>query len=104
MSAQPIQKFGNIYFHDFTQSMSMIYHDLNIPNAAADTTANGIVVMFEGDATGDQQINSLDLGQIMLEYFTSGYSATDTNLDGVTNSLDVGRAMQNYFIRSHVPR
>lgn len=104
MSAQPIQVFGNTYFHDFSQGLSGIYNDLGIPNAQAAVTANGIVVLSEGDVSGDQQINSLDLGQIIREYFSQGYYQTDINLDGVINSIDVARAMKNYFMQSHVPR
>lgn len=104
MSSQPIQKFGNTYYHDFSQNIGALYSDPTIPNAHAGQTSNGIVVLYEGDVTGDSQVNSLDLGEIIRNYFSSGYLETDINLDGVINSLDVARAMENYFTQSHVPR
>ncbi len=104
MSAQPLQKFGNVYFHDFTEGMTAVYQDLTVPNQAAVLIPGGISLLYEGDATGDGQVNSLDLGQVMTQYFNSGAFITDVNLDGVINSLDVARSMRNYFKRTHVPR
>jgi hypothetical protein len=103
MSAQPLQKHGNLYFHDFTDGSNSVYTDPTIPNSPARTLPGGITVLYQGDATGDAQINSLDLGKVLLEYFNTGSTTTDINLDGVTNSLDVARAMGNYFIISHIP-
>lgn len=84
--------------------MGSIYNNISIPNQQAGLTSNGVVVLYEGDVTGDQQINSLDLGQIIQQYFSTGYNQTDINLDGVINSLDVARSMENYFMQSHIPR
>lgn len=61
-------------------------------------------MLFEGDATGDSQINAVDLGQIMNRYFNIGFDGADINMDGVTNALDVGRTLDNYFMQGHVPR
>lgn len=101
MSAAPVQKYGKVFYHDFSQANG-IYNDPNNPNPAA-VNISGTTLLYQGDATGDAQINSLDLGQVMLNYFSSGSNATDINLDGVVNSLDIGRSMQNYFKQSHVP-
>lgn len=104
MSSQPLQKFGNVYYHDFTAGLSNIYQDLSLPTQPAMVITGGKSLLFEGDATGDELINSLDLGQVLLTYFNTGLFHTDVNMDGIVNSLDVARAMQNYFKRSHVPR
>jgi hypothetical protein len=104
MSAGAVTKYGNVFHHDFSQGLSGLYQDVNVANPAAAVGAGGISLLIEGDATGDQQINSLDLGTIMQQYFNLGREASDTNLDGVINSLDVGRTMRNYFKQSHVPK
>jgi hypothetical protein len=104
MSSQPLQKYGNVYYHDFTAGISSIYEDLSLPNQPAVVLPGGKTLLFEGDATSDELINSLDLGQVLQHYFNTGISSKDVNMDGVVNSIDVGRAMQNYFKRSHVPR
>jgi len=104
MSAQPLQQYGKLFYHDFTQGSGSIYRDFSIPNAAAELIPGGITLLYEGDATSDGQDNSLDLGQVMQQYFQAGSASQDINLDGVVNSLDVGRSMRNYFKRTHVPK
>ncbi|MFK7973103.1 MAG: SdrD B-like domain-containing protein, partial [Bacteroidia bacterium] len=104
MTATPMKRYGNVFFADFTKSLNDIYTDPTIPNAAAHAMSNGTTVLFEGDASGDAQINSVDLGAIMFRYFHIGFGKADVNLDGVTNSLDVGRTLDNYFKQTHVPR
>jgi len=104
MSAQPIEQHGKVFYFDFTQGMGSIYHDQTIPNAPAVLDTSGQSLLYQGDATGDGQINSIDLGQVMQQYFQAGAASQDVNLDGVVNSLDVGRSMSNYFKRTHVPK
>jgi hypothetical protein len=104
MSATPARRYGNVYFADFTESLSDIYVDGTMPGPPVKTLPNGTTVLYEGDASGDSQINSVDLGAIMQNYFNIGFGQTDVNMDGVTNSLDVSRTLDNYFIQAHVPR
>ncbi|MFK7968737.1 MAG: SdrD B-like domain-containing protein [Bacteroidia bacterium] len=81
-----------------------VYTDPANTNTPAATIANGQAALLQGDQSSDNQINSLDLGGVMNQYFTGGIKTSDVNLDGVTNSIDVVRTMQNYFRRSHTPR
>ncbi len=104
MSSQPLQKYGNVYFHDFSKGMNSLFQDITISNLPGVLVPAGVSLLYQGDASGDAQINSLDLGQVMQQYFNTGSNHSDVNLDGMINSLDVGRAMQNYFKRSHVPK
>ena len=104
MSARPISRFNNVYHHDFTAGINRVWSDASIPNDPMEINlSTGRTLLLEGDETGDNQINSIDLGEIMINYFVPGYIESDVNLDGVTNSLDVGRAFDNYFKRSHAP-
>ena len=104
MSATPVKPSGEVFFFDFSQDIQDIYDDPSLQNSPANIAGQNIVVMIEGDQSSDDQINSIDLGQIMKEVFMTGYRTSDVNLDGMANSLDVGRAMRNYFRRSHVPK
>ena len=75
---------------------------MNVRNTPVTTDSDGRAFMLQGDANSDGQINSIDLGRIIGNYFTVGFKTEDINLDGVVNSLDIVRAMDNYFKRSHV--
>ncbi|MEZ4684828.1 MAG: hypothetical protein R3B47_01770 [Bacteroidia bacterium] len=102
MSAQPVSEVNNRFFADLTAVGSLYVNPAEPGTPAA--LVGGRMVLLQGDQSSDNQINSLDLGGVMNNYFTTGMRTADVNLDGVTNSLDVVRAMQNYFRRSHVPR
>ncbi|MEZ4685361.1 MAG: hypothetical protein R3B47_04640 [Bacteroidia bacterium] len=99
MTEHPVQLMGSTYFADLTDSAT-VYHnpaEANSPFILMD----GRAMMLQGDETSDNQVNSLDLGGVMNQYFTIGNKTSDINLDGVTNSIDVARAFGNYFRRSH---
>ncbi|MFK7973090.1 MAG: SdrD B-like domain-containing protein [Bacteroidia bacterium] len=102
MSASPVSLTNNRYFADLT-AIGSLYVNPAEPGAPA-ALVGGRMVLLQGDQSSDDQINSLDLGGVMTNYFSAGMRTADVNLDGVTNSLDVVRAMQNYFRRSHTPR
>lgn len=102
MSAQPASLTNHRYFADLTAIGSLYVNPAEPGTPAA--LVGGRMVLLQGDQTSDDQINSLDLGGVMNNYFTTGMRTADVNFDGVTNSLDVVRAMQNYFRRSHTPK
>ena len=105
MTADPIKRKGNVFFHNFSKNLQKIYLNPAIPNPSAnELTAGGLIVLFEGDQSSDDQVNSIDLGQVMNQTFMTGYRTADINLNGLVNSLDVGRAMKNYFKRTHIPK
>jgi uncharacterized repeat protein (TIGR01451 family) len=102
MTDQPVQILGSTYFADLTDGLTVYTSptEAKTPYIIID----GKAMMMQGDETGDNQVNSLDLGGVMNGYFTIGNNNSDINLDGVTNSIDVTRAYGNYFRRSHVPK
>jgi hypothetical protein len=102
MTAQPVSEINHRFFADLT-AVGSLYVNPAEPGAPA-ALVGGRMVLLQGDESSDNQINSLDLGGVMNNYFTAGMRTADVNLDGVTNSLDVVRAMQNYFRRSHLPK
>lgn len=75
---------------------------LNGPNAVDFGT------LLEGDASGDNIINSLDLGQLLATYLKalgdpSFITNADFNEDGVVNALDLGLLLSNYFTAGENP-
>ncbi len=104
MSASPVKKMGNVFFQDFSRNIQDLYTDGALQNPPANTATSGRILMMEGDQSTDDQINSIDIGQVMNQTFLTGYRNADVTMNGLVNSLDVGRAMQNYFKRSHVPK
>jgi hypothetical protein len=102
MTATPVSLVNNRYFADLTAVGSLYVNPVEPGTPAA--LVGGRMVLFQGDESSDDQVNSLDLGGVMNNYFTAGMNTADVNLDGVTNSIDVVRAMQNYFRRSHTPK
>ncbi|MFK7969877.1 MAG: PKD-like domain-containing protein [Bacteroidia bacterium] len=98
MSANTLR--GGIYDMRSQRAVYVLPSRINTPVQVV----GGNAMMIQGDASGDGQVNSLDLGAIMQRYFTIGADDTDINLDGVTNSLDVGRSFDNYFKQAHLPK
>ena len=106
MSATPVKLTGRVFFADLTRP-GMVYEQNNFtydPAKQIVYRGQNRVLLYQGDESADQLINSLDMGSILQQYFLIGHEQGDINLDGVVNSLDVARAYRNYFIRSHIPK
>ncbi|MFK7845926.1 MAG: SdrD B-like domain-containing protein [Rhodothermales bacterium] len=102
LTAQPVPTVGTTLFADLTQVANVYVNP--VESGAPSILVDGKAMLLQGDETSDNQVNSLDLGGVMNQYFTIGNKTSDINLDGVTNSLDVARSFDNYFRRSHIPR
>jgi len=81
MSAVSLSESNDIYTYDFTTTITQAY-------LSGEKLLNGKAVMIGGDINADGSINDTDATLWKTEAGTSGYKATDTQMDGEVDNKD----------------